>query len=149
MQLQTCKRCGETKPLTPQYFNKLSTGYWRRVCKICMAANTRRHYYKNPEKVIARVHKYREQKAAAGGFHDDMDIAQIRITLKDRCNYCGEPLRGGGEIDHLKPIILGGDNSPSNLTLACTTCNRDKHAKTAGEFVAWRRRLGLRVRRGR
>jgi 5-methylcytosine-specific restriction endonuclease McrA len=149
VEIQTCNRCGETKPLTPQYFNKLSTGYWRRVCKMCMAANTRRHYYAAPEKVVARVRRYQEQKAIAGGFHDDADISRIRKRLKDRCNYCDEPLQERGEVDHLLPVARGGDDFPPNLTLACTTCNRDKHAKTAEEFIAWRRKLGLRVRRGR
>ena len=111
-----------------------------------MAANTRRHYDTNPEKVFARVRKYNEQKAAAGGYHDERDIARIRIKLKDRCNYCGVSLNGGGEKDHLVPIARGGNDAPSNLTLACTTCNRDKHAKTAEEFMAWRRKLGLPVR---
>jgi 5-methylcytosine-specific restriction endonuclease McrA len=111
-----------------------------------MAANTRRHYIENPEKVIARVRKYNTQKAAAGGCHNEWDIVRIRAQLKDRCKYCGAPLEGGGERDHLIPVSRGGDDSPANLTLACTTCNRDKHAKTAEEFMVWRRALGLRVR---
>jgi 5-methylcytosine-specific restriction endonuclease McrA len=146
---RTCNKCGETKPLTTQYFNKLSTGNWRGVCKTCMADNTRRHYKESPEKVLARVQKYKEQKAAAGGHHDEWDIHQIRKKLGDQCNYCGEPLLGKGEKDHLVPVSRGGDNSSVNLTLACRTCNRDKHAKTAQEFLAWRRDLGLKVRNER
>lgn len=111
-----------------------------------MAENTRRHYEKSPEKVLARVQKYKEQKAAASGYHDEWDIDQIRKRLNDQCSYCGEPLHGKGEKDHLVPVSRGGDNSPENLTLACRTCNRDKHAKTAQEFLAWRRSLGLKIR---
>jgi len=111
-----------------------------------MAANTRRHYEESPEKVIARVEKYKSQKKLAGGNFTDADIAQIRAHLDDRCAYCGDPLSGEGEIDHRTPVSQGGNNSPANLTLACRTCNRDKHGKTAEEFIAWRRRLGLKLR---
>jgi 5-methylcytosine-specific restriction endonuclease McrA len=111
-----------------------------------MAANTRRHYETNPEKVIARVAKYKMQKGAAGGSYIEEDINQIRSALNDRCAYCGNSLEGGGEIDHKTPVSKGGVNSPDNLTLACRTCNRDKHSKTLAEFVAWRRERGLTVR---
>ena len=147
MATRTCNKCGEPKPLTTKYFNKLSTGYWRGVCKACMAANTRAHYNRNPEKVLARVARYKAQKAAAGGHYDEWDIAQIRAALSDRCKYCGTNLRGGGEIDHLLPVKRGGTTSPDNLTLACRTCNRDIHAKTADEFLVWRQNLGLRIRK--
>jgi 5-methylcytosine-specific restriction endonuclease McrA len=144
--VRVCNKCGETKPLTTEYYNLLSSGSWRWVCKLCMAANTRRHYALDPEKVNARAKRYQAQKAAAGGYHNDSDIAEIRRRLGDRCAYCGVALKGAGEVDHIVPISRGGDNSPNNLTLACLPCNRDKHAKTAQEFLNWRRRLGLPVR---
>jgi 5-methylcytosine-specific restriction endonuclease McrA len=146
VETKTCSKCGETKPLTFGYFNALPSGNWRGTCKICMAANTRRHYEAHPEKVIARVAKYKEQKAAAGGSYTNEDIDQIRCALDDRCAYCGDSLNGGGEIDHKTPVSKGGDSSPDNLTLACRTCNRDKHSKTSNEFFAWRRSHGLTVR---
>jgi len=143
---KTCKKCGELKPLTTAYFNLLSSGHWRGTCKLCMAENTRRHYELVPEKLNLRVSRYKAQKAAAGGHYNDQDIANIRQRLRDRCAYCGVALNGSGEIDHIIPVSRGGDNSPTNLTLACLTCNRDKHAKTAQEYLTWRRRLGLSVR---
>lgn len=141
--LQVCKKCLQKKPLTTDFFNKLSTGYWRGTCKSCMAANTRRHYQANPEKSAARAKKYHDQKALAGGSYNNHDIIKIRMRLNDRCRYCGKPLNGGGEIDHWLPISRGGDSSPKNLTIACRTCNRDKHSKTGDEFIDWRRRLNL------
>jgi 5-methylcytosine-specific restriction endonuclease McrA len=50
-----------------------------------------------------------------------------------KCAYCGRtgvPL----EVEHIVPRIRGGTNRVSNLTLACTTCNRSKGKCTAGEF---------------
>ena len=141
-----CNKCGETKPLTTDYYNKLSSGSWRGVCKTCMAANSRRHYALDPERVKARARQYEAQKAAVGGYYDKSDIAEIRRRLVDCCAYCGVFLDGAGEIDHMVPISQGGDNSPGNLTLACRPCNRDKHGKTSHEFLSWRRRLGLPIR---
>ena len=146
MEKRTCRKCLERKPLTTQYFNLLSTGYWRGSCKICMAANTKRLYDADPQKVIDRVANYKEQKSNAIGSYDASDVSYIRNKVGDLCFYCGVPLRGGGEVDHMTPVSRNGSNLRTNLTLACRTCNRDKHNKTAAEFFAWRRRLGLSVR---
>ena len=147
MEMRACRKCLEEKPLTTEYFNLLSTGYWRGSCKICMAANTKRLYDEDPQKVIDRVSKYKRQKVDAAGSYDALDIAYIRKRVGDRCYYCGVALNGGGEVDHKTPVSKNGNNLRSNLTLACRTCNRDKHNKTAAEFVMWRRRLGLPVRK--
>lgn len=65
------------------------------------------------------------------------------------CIYCGcelSPNRPGGnrkrgyaEVDHLVPISKGGTDDLSNLALACVTCNTQKKAMTAHDFVLWRR----------
>ena len=50
-----------------------------------------------------------------------------------KCAYCGKtgiPL----EVEHIVPRIRGGTNRVSNLTLACTACNRLKGNRTAGEY---------------
>jgi hypothetical protein len=47
------------------------------------------------------------------------------------CQYCG---MGAAEVDHVIPLVRGGDNDPGNLAAACRSCNRRKHTKTAEEF---------------
>jgi 5-methylcytosine-specific restriction endonuclease McrA len=148
MTLKTCNGCGLEKEETVEFFNMLPSGYFRGKCKECMAANTKRHYEKDPGKVMARVARYKDQMRDAGGYYTEADIAELRSNLDDRCYYCGMELDGGGEVDHMTPVVQGGDSWPSNLTLACRTCNRDKHAKTAEEFLQWRRERGLPIRRG-
>lgn len=44
-------------------------------------------------------------------------------------------------VDHLYPVIRGGDAMPDNLVLACATCNLKKKAKLINEFMS-----GLSVR---
>jgi len=148
MDKKICNKCNSEKPLTTEFFNLLSTGKWRGSCKSCMAANTRAHYAKDPQKVKDRAKAYNELKKNAGGKYTDKDILNIRHRLQDLCSYCGTPLNGAGEIDHMLPISKGGSSSPDNLTLACRTCNRDKHNKTALEFIGWRVNLNLVVNKG-
>jgi hypothetical protein len=43
-----------------------------------------------------------------------------------RCHLCGEPIAhvAEGEIDHLVPRSMGGDDGPRNLAPAHRRCNR-------------------------
>jgi 5-methylcytosine-specific restriction endonuclease McrA len=36
-------------------------------------------------------------------------------------------------IDHIVPLALGGTNDPSNLTVACETCNAIKRDMDPGD----------------
>lgn len=50
------------------------------------------------------------------------------------CFLCGrsdEPI----EIDHLRPVCLGGDNTSDNLIAICRTCNRRKGKSSLSEFL--------------
>lgn len=143
MERQTCINCGQSKPLTEEFFNFRSEGFWRKKCKSCMAEHTRNHHRKHPEQAKARVARYQAQKAAADGNHDDLDMEEIRRQLKDRCRYCNAPLNGGGEKDHKTPMSRGGTKYPANMTWACRRCNRDKGNKTLREFLKWRRDRAL------
>jgi hypothetical protein len=58
------------------------------------------------------------------------------------CVYCqrrGTPKKGPDgrtwHIDHGYPKILGGDDDPDNLILACATCNLSKNKKTVMEVL--------------
>ncbi len=142
MSTRQCRKCGQTKLLTTQFFNQLSTGNWRWVCKSCMAENSRKHHTKNPEMAAARRERYKARLVAADGAYLPADITRIRKELKDNCYYCDTSLRGAGEVDHKTPLSRGGTNYPENVTLACRECNKDKRDKTAEEFIEWRRKLG-------
>jgi len=44
-----------------------------------------------------------------------------------RCVYCGAtPLDKLLHVDHVVPVVSGGDNEPSNLVTACPDCNMGK-----------------------
>ncbi len=141
--MKHCNKCDELKPQNTEHFNKLPSGNYRGTCKTCMAANTKKHYYENPQAVKSRVDKYKRQKDVAEGNCSKAEADKIRRTQQDLCFYCGVGLSGRGELDHKDPISRGGSNWPSNMAWACITCNRDKHNKTVAEFIKWRISLDL------
>jgi hypothetical protein len=58
------------------------------------------------------------------------------------CRYCS----GAGDedsgpdgrawhVDHLYPVVRGGDSQPDNLVLACATCNLKKRAQLLTDFL--------------
>jgi 5-methylcytosine-specific restriction endonuclease McrA len=57
-----------------------------------------------------------------------------------RCTYCGWV---GSAVyfvwDHVMPLARGGADAPHNKVLACRRCNWQKGARTALEYIVWRR----------
>lgn len=54
-----------------------------------------------------------------------------RMKGSERCGPDNRPWH----VDHLYPVVRGGDNKPDNLVLACATCNLKKKAKLLAEFL--------------
>jgi len=51
------------------------------------------------------------------------------------CQYCGKtPPQVILEVDHINPVINGGENDVTNLVTACFDCNRGKGAKELGHI---------------
>lgn len=150
---QICKDCRERQPLTREYFGQhknMKDGIpqigFRTTCRRCMAARSARHASENPEQKRAAARRRAERALKANSGAIGFDEQALRQKLGDACRYCGVPLDGAGELDHLTPVARGGSGRDCNLTLACSPCNRAKLAKTLDEFVAWRRERGLPVR---
>ncbi len=64
----------------------------------------------------------------------------------DRCEYCGISQLGQVatfHIDHVIPVVAGGETSAENLALACVSCSLRKGARQelvdveSGECVAF------------
>lgn len=52
------------------------------------------------------------------------------------CRYCGKKFpKNMLDVDHIRPVCLGGDNRESNLATACITCNR--HIKREKRFIEY------------
>lgn len=139
----------ETREFFGQFKNKRSgvtkIGY-RNSCRVCMASRTAKHSEEKPNMHKARVKKYFDTKANADGSYTDNDIQNLRQKLNDQCRFCLKNLNGRGEIEHLTPLSRGGSNNPSNLTLACPECNKEKTKKTLKEYLEWRKERNLFIR---
>ena len=59
---------------------------------------------------------------------------RLRLFVLDRdgwrCQDCGKA--GRLECDHVRPLHLGGDNSPENLQALCIACHLVKTRAEAG-----------------
>lgn len=53
------------------------------------------------------------------------------------CSVCGATAADGAklEVDHIRPVALGGTNELSNLQVLCKTCNIGKGAQYDGELL--------------
>jgi hypothetical protein len=75
------------------------------------------------------------------------EVREYLLEKWDRtCAYCGKtdiPL----EIEHIVPKSKGGSNRVSNLTLACTACNRKKGNKSLEQFLSRKPRLLKRIQK--
>ncbi len=73
--------------------------------------------------------------------HDDRRhklTPTMKAKIYDRdgriCAYCDDA-GGPFNIDHIYPLSRGGDNSPSNLCVACASCNAAKRDMTVHEWL--------------
>ena len=75
------------------------------------------------------------------------EVREYLLEKWDRtCAYCGKtdiPL----EIEHIVPKSKGGSNRVSNLTLACTACNRKKGDKPLEQFLSRKPELLKRIQK--
>lgn len=49
-----------------------------------------------------------------------------------KCAYCEAPATA---LDHVTPIISGGQTEPGNMLPACALCNGSKHARCVAEWI--------------
>ena len=69
------------------------------------------------------------------GKHDDQRIPprvmdRVALRYKDTCITCLRRIGGilRGEIDHITPLVLGGQHREANLRLLCHECHKAKTA---------------------
>ena len=149
MDQKKCTKCGDEYPVNKDYFGHTPSGGFRNTCRKCMRKHVAEHSANNPDLVKARQEKRRKTIEEQTTFAITVSqVAVLRESLGDRCEYCGLKLEGKGELEHKVPISRGGESSLDNITLACFLCNKEKHNKTPEEFTAWRRKLGLPLNAG-
>lgn len=159
-----CTECHLEKPATLEYFHKdkVSRDGLKAKCKECVNAHNNvtnrtkrdhRNQYqrdwreKNYDSYIAQSRviwqNRKARKEGNGGILTLQDIqAQLR-RQKHCCYYChtkfekGHTKRGREyvyHIEHVIPLSRGGTNDPSNIVLACRSCNLSKYKRLPHEW---------------
>lgn len=100
----------------------------------------RRYREENPEKVALVLFRYRSRLRKASGDATDTQVKARIEFFGGVCSYCGGPYE---HLDHAIALSRGGTNWPANIRPACQHCNQSKGARSAFEFIRWRRALGL------
>ncbi len=163
-----CAVCGAVKP-TGEFY--LAAGKPEAFCKVCRkaqvtawrAANPERErqrkssprnralareYAKaHPEKSVEGMRRWRKrhpeeakrQHRIAAQLRRNMRLRTAILTRDGCCLRCGAT--GDLTIDHIKPVLSGGDNDPGNLQTLCRRCNTRKrgvvdHRRKLGEITA-------------
>ena len=115
--------------------NKRATARRRQKTRRVKAAQGKIWEQKNPDKVRSKRHKRRAKKMFAEGSFSDRDIQDILSRQKNNCFWCKNPIQvGKHSADHYIPLNRGGTNWPSNIVVACHSCNSKKGDKLPYEF---------------
>lgn len=88
----------------------------------------------HPEKHAAKERRRRASKLSAEGSHTAADVTAQYARQNGRCYYCHAKVGDKYHVDHVVPLSRGGSDDPSNLVIACPTCNLRKHDKLPSEW---------------
>lgn len=101
--------------------------------KDAIKKRNKRWYENNQSKVRASRANRKARKKLAEGSFSQRDI-ELKIEAQNgQCYWCKIDLHDY-HIDHFIPLKKGGSNWPSNIVVACPTCNVSRGAKSAEEF---------------
>lgn len=89
----------------------------------------------NPERNAAYSRNYLARKSNALGHHTVQDVEAQLAAQKGKCYWCNTRVGNDYHVDHVVPLSRGGSNWPSNLVIACSTCNLSKQDKLPMDFA--------------
>ena len=61
----------------------------------------------------------------------DETLAYMDIVRTDPCAWCGRRPPGRmADVDHIQPLLSGGQDRWENMTASCASCNRGRKAQS-------------------
>jgi 5-methylcytosine-specific restriction endonuclease McrA len=115
----------------PEIVKKMKKSYYERhkeyiIKKVKEYRETHPGYSKIEKEKNAEKHsKRRARKILTGGNFTKYDVRERIDKQNGLCFYCKSTLVNY-HVDHYIPLAKGGDNSPSNIVVACPSCNLKK-----------------------
>jgi 5-methylcytosine-specific restriction endonuclease McrA len=126
---------------------------WREKNKEKKAIMDRAWRINNRERANANHRRYartmkgkigaKKRAAVRRSMMKDLDINVVQMVYEDNikkygtltCYICNEKIVFNNDhLEHRTPLSRGGDNSYSNLAVACSFCNLSKHSMTEQEY---------------
>jgi 5-methylcytosine-specific restriction endonuclease McrA len=83
-----------------------------------------------------------ERKRGTTGVNDRNKIKARDNGLCQACKRNGY-IRPGDEVDHIKPLCMGGSDHESNKELLCKVCHLKKTAKDFGHEYRPKQTIGI------
>lgn len=93
----------------------------------------RKWAYKQPKEYY-RLKSHKRRTLKIGIISKNIKDVLLKLQ-KGKCAVCRIKLLNKFEIDHIIPLIKGGEHSDHNLQLLCPPCNRYKAAKHPIDFM--------------
>lgn len=92
-------------------------------------------YEEHYEQVVVYRRNRRARERNAPGTHTAEDVQSQYDRQDGKCRWCGCEVGDNYHVDHVVPLSKGGSNWPSNLVVACPSCNLSKHSKHPMDFA--------------
>lgn len=90
----------------------------------------------NPVACCIHAHNYRARKSSAIGVLSENLFDKLFVLQRGRCACCKTSLpENKPHMDHINPLVAGGDNTDINIQLLCASCNLQKSAKHPVTFM--------------
>ena len=100
------------------------------------AAYAASYLVRNREKCAAWGRNRRARLRGNGGSHSAADVRAQYDRQRGRCYWCGVKIGWRKKhVDHVTPLVLGGDNDAVNIVVACPFCNDSKGSKHPMDFA--------------
>jgi hypothetical protein len=129
-------KSSEWKKANPERKRSLDA-LWRRRNPERKRANDARFYRENKAKGRQRLYaeNRRARKQGAAGIVSK-DIVQRLLRLqRGKCACCKKTLGRNYHLDHILPLVLGGQHDDRNLQLLRAKCNLQKNRKHPVQFM--------------
>lgn len=122
-------------------WSKQTKKRWYEKYKDDVIQKTRQYRKDNPDywragqrHWAAKYANRRARRLNAGGRIGKYDVLEKYIRQRGLCFYCNCDVSTGFHIDHYIPLSKGGTNDPSNIVIACPSCNLEKGDKFPDQF---------------